>query len=445
MLRRAGWQPEHHQQLVGRRFVRDAFEAYARTCAETGGVFLVEGPSGVGKTALLTDWQRLLGSPAGYYFRHGARDLAAEMVATLSEQLGRHFRLELRDANTQGAPAGRFQRLLDRTAEKLGPKERLVVFIDALDEALDPGEAAACIPSTPPRGIFVIVSSRPAASARDHLRALRQAGYPPLDPTGSDNLGDLRDYFLDRLPGLLAADQAVRLAEATGGSFMLATLLVEAVQRGTFSVGDLLQKSLRWMELPPAQRLAENYRETWERITQRQGDRPDAAEHVEECLTEFLSLILAAQGLMGERTALNVLSLYEQREVKRKPRLWTVGAVPRVLKALTWFVKEIQEPGTRDAYVQIRHQSMRDWLTLEGPARLGVEKMHETIGAYFLGERRKVGKWERVEPYGRFNVVRHLLRSGRDEQARAAFELLTDLGYLQATLGDRPPSLTSGD
>src|SRR5262249_6653304 len=95
MLRGAGWQPEQQLGLIGRDFIRRDFEAYARTCADHGGLFLIEGPSGVGKTALLTDWHRLLGSPVGFYFRYrDDRVQATAMLDSLSEQLARHFRLE---------------------------------------------------------------------------------------------------------------------------------------------------------------------------------------------------------------------------------------------------------------------------------------------------------------------------------------------------------------
>jgi hypothetical protein len=45
--------------------------------------------------------------------------------------------------------------------------------------------------------------------------------------------------------------------------------------------------------------------------------------------------------------------------------------------------------------------------------------------------------WGGVDSYGRFFAVRHLTQSETPEHLRTAAELLCDLGYLQATVGDR--------
>ena len=46
--------------------------------------------------------------------------------------------------------------------------------------------------------------------------------------------------------------------------------------------------------------------------------------------------------------------------------------------------------------------------------------------------------WADVEPYGRFFTVRHLWLAGGEEHLLQAAQCLTDLEYLQGTLGDEP-------
>ena len=72
LLRDTGnWRPEDHEGFVGRSFVIEyEFERFVRACDGRGGVFVVEGPAGIGKSAVLTRWADLTGRPFGYYFRY---------------------------------------------------------------------------------------------------------------------------------------------------------------------------------------------------------------------------------------------------------------------------------------------------------------------------------------------------------------------------------------
>jgi hypothetical protein len=93
----------------------------------------------------------------------------------------------------------------------------------------------------------------------------------------------------------------------------------------------------------------------------------------------------------------------------------------------------------------LRHQSVRDYLlSPEGhvPPQ-GLADVHETIGRYYLAQAAR-GGWRSVEPYGLAFVVRHLLKAHdaetKPECVAEGVSLLTDLRYLSATLGDRPPA-----
>jgi hypothetical protein len=125
--------------------------------------------------------------------------------------------------------------------------------------------------------------------------------------------------------------------------------------------------------------------------------------------------------------------------LRRTGRLWTPFRLRSVLRRLTWFLERAGE--SAEAFYQLCHQSVRDYLrSPEGPVPpRGLAEMHAAVGAYYRAEAGK-DSWCRLDPYGRFFAVRHLLAAGDRDSVAAAAELLTDLDYLQASLGDEPPA-----
>jgi hypothetical protein len=355
LIKKAGFRPEDHPDLIGRQYVFDAFAEYARGCSAVGGVFLVIGPSGVGKTALLTNWPVPGGQTLGFYFRYrDGRTQADAMVEAVAGQLRKQFPLDQERFPDRGTSPDRLEEMLRHIAEShLSRSDRVLIFVDALDEAADPGAAVRLIPRSLPRGVFVIASSRPPAQGQDHLDQFRNAHRFDLRADDDANYRALEEYFQRKLGKQAAGDQARTMAEVTGGSFMLARLIVESVQKGVLPVSDVLQKSRSWAELSAADRLFEYYRETWKRICTRENA---------DCLTEFASLLVAAETWMSEDQARRILSWYEGERLGRQPRQWTLSRVPEVVAGLAWFLdrQPVEENGYNGYAVQLRHQSVRD-------------------------------------------------------------------------------------
>jgi hypothetical protein len=165
------------------------------------------------------------------------------------------------------------------------------------------------------------------------------------------------------------------------------------------------------------------YRESWQRITR------ELALDKRQPLEQFLRLMAAAQAPLAERQVLEILRWQRQSVL-----------LDMVLEQVAWFLDRKVEriDGHEEAYLQLRHQSVHDFLVslpYHGPARNHLDEMHARIGEHYLQQAREKG-WASVEPYGRFFAVRHLWLSGRPEQLARAAACLTDLEYLQATLGE---------
>jgi hypothetical protein len=440
------WRPEEHEGFEGREHItRDEFARFVGRCGQRGGIFVIEGPAGVGKSALLSKWAERTGQAFGYYFRY--RDnltVPEDMPRALAAQFRHRFQFDAPIPEQPDRLTAFLEGLCEQARQKTEGAEQLLLFVDGLDESLDPARAARFLPKKLPRGVYVIASSRPAAREKeDHIALLRAAGAVvfELSPEDGRNREDLRRFLGKQLPGE-PAGALDQLAERCGGLFLLARLLVEAIHPPRpdagggqpLSIAQALEMSRTWADLDPSQRLFAYYRQSWDRLCLREN--PDA-------LDNLACLLAAAQGWVEEGLIGDVLGWHERTFLGLSSRFWTHARVRSVLRTMTWFLSHrdsSEHPGRARVY-QLRHQSIRDFLLAEtGPVSpRALQEMHQAIGQYFCGEARRTGGWQYVAPYGRFFAPRHLLLAEDREQLVAASRLLTCPEYLQATLGDEPP------
>ncbi|MBS0265435.1 MAG: ATP-binding protein, partial [Planctomycetes bacterium] len=420
-----GYDAQRHHDFVGRDFVFTAFEQFVAQCGDHGGMFLVEGEAGVGKSALLTNWMKRGAPHPGYFYRYSeGRTLPGDMPRALIEQIAKRYEIDPALPDNEQQYAERLRDLLAEVSRsRLTKDERLLICVDGLDEASHPEQAVQMLPKPPyPRGVFLIVASRPTAGGKDHLVTLTSAGAQRFRLSGMDtnNLEDATKFVQSKLP--VSADDARRMAESAGGTFQLLRYWVESMAAGEMTVREAIERPADWSKLRSADRLIAWYRESWERITQKLSSDDEY-----ERLVQFACLLAAARGPLSEKEGIELLG-------------WTGARFDAARKHLAWLIaRSVEtESGFPDAYLRLRHQSVNDWMVsveFEGPARHDLPRMQEQIGKHYC-ELAAKQTWSRVAPYGRRFAVRHLLLAKTPETLVKAAECLTDPRYLAATLGE---------
>ncbi|MCS6964817.1 MAG: ATP-binding protein, partial [Thermoflexus sp.] len=398
------------EEFVGRAWLEAELDHFLSQ--HECGAWLLVGEAGVGKTAFLAH----LVKERGYlhFFAEQAPGEAGVIRAlqSIAAQLVARYRLEpyaSRDALPDQADYSAFlERLLHMAANRLTARERLVIVVDALDEAgVGPNGNALGLPKSLPKGVYLILSQRPVSvplRVDPHLvRADLQAG-------DRHNLEDIEAYLrgVARDPAIseqlrarnCAEEDFIRiLREKSAGNWMYLRYVVAEILRRKRHPLDLEQ-------LPMG--LTGYYAEYWRRW--RQKPEWDMA------YAPLLSVLAAAREPVPLETLARWAGLKADYSLKR-------------LLTESWSPFLYQTKGLR---YRLYHASLRDFLSGEvalenlTPADRGlVEEMsertreaHRQIALSYIQS--AGGDWRRLseidDGYGLRHLGAHLAAAGEWEK-----------------------------
>ncbi len=389
------------------------------------GVWLLVGEAGVGKTtflAHLVQERRYLN-----FFAEQAPGEAGVIRAlqSLAAQLVSRYRLEPyadrdRLSADQAAKPDFLERLLYQAAKRLTAGEKLVIVVDALDEAgLAANKNVLGLPRNLPPGVFLVLSQRPVSVP------LHTFPYPtPVHLASNDphNLADVETYLrgVARRPAVVRQlvahgydeDRFVQVLEQkSAGNWMYLSFIVQEIQEGRRSPLDLEGLPLG---------LAGYYAEYWGRWRR------------EKKWDHFYAPLLATLTAIREAVSLEQLRRLAGLDVEEYP-------LRRLLQE-KWAAFLF----ARDNHYRLYHASLHDFfsgaitVSLTPADRYLVDDMtertrqaHHRIAEIYRQEAK--GDWMRLTTldggYGLRHLVTHLAIAGN---WKALYDLLTDFDFLEA-------------
>jgi len=379
---------------------------------------VIVGEPGIGKSAFVAHVTRVRAARVGAVYFCDARErrtldpqrFVASVVTQLCASLPQYKSLvACRDPATPRDSAGdAFKELIADPAWELCGDERapILLLVDSLDDASGAKRDTITdllvqwAPKLPP-WLRLLATTRPVPRVMEQLRAFATLRLGRDEP---ENREDVRRFVAGALAGLPAkapSPMAVdAVDQASAGSFLLATILLDGLRAGRLSVAELPR-------VPPE--LGSYYHRS---LSAHLGNVDDfRAKYY-----PILSALSAAQDALPLHVVAGVV-----RGTPQKARA--------LLRDLGPFVRE------RNGAFELFHPSFGDWLRTRqeaGDYWCNAAEGHRTL-ADILWEKRQGGD---LGTYGLRHIVTHLLAADRRPRAE---ELLIDPGFIRRRSGNLNP------
>lgn len=235
------------RRFTGRRFV---FEALTRFLKEKpSGYFFVVGDPGIGKTALSARLVNEFHCVHHFNIRAEGISRAAQFLGNICAQLISAYQLNypvLPPSATEDA--GFLNILLAEAAAKMPPGKKILIVVDALDEAIVEGDAnILCLPKTLPRGVYIIATMR---RVRLPLHIECEQTRLEIFHDSRTNLDDIQQYISGStgqagIQAYIAAQQVSPaafvdwLVKKSEGNFMYLHYMLPAIEQGMYNEGQI--------------------------------------------------------------------------------------------------------------------------------------------------------------------------------------------------------------
>jgi predicted transcriptional regulator len=234
--------------FVGRTFVFDKIKEFTED--NTRGYFIVRGDPGIGKTALVAQLVKTQALVHHFNIRAEGITTVDAFLRNVCSQLIVKYGLE-RTALTERETrdGGILNTLFEDVSQRIGPGEKAIIVVDALDEAdnVGPSINRLYLPVTLPEGIYIVATSR---KADVELLINCEQGELYLEPDSAGNIADIREYLSSWVPrqGIQAyitaqridsASFMERLIEKSEGNFMYLYHVLPEIERGFYKDQDL--------------------------------------------------------------------------------------------------------------------------------------------------------------------------------------------------------------
>ena len=411
-----------HEKIFGRTWAVDRITQLAADRARHGGVVVIVGQPGKGKSALMAHLVRdvfiACEPPPVVYAYQSACGMTSpdDFVRTVYGRLLQiHHVADESDRGSWHNPDAMLTKLSNfvhhELASRVTPANPQLMMVDALDEARESHTGRMpwqMIPESLPPGVVFIVSSRPD-TAEPLLRRPDAARFDLDDPDDrAFHDQDLRAYIGGQFhTRRLASATANEIVRASRGNFLvLKHLCIEShLATDETRVADLLQRLLRFEN-----GLLTVYKDFWERLSR--GSREDGPG-----LSQSVCDVAAVLALAGDRMSADMVCSIL---AGMKSGTWL-----SVRRRLGEYIEPWMPEGGAVAYYRIYHETFAEFIRTKVLTEGERKRLHGLIADFCLGTP--------TDHYARIYALRfapwHLQQAERWEELQA---LLTDLRFLEA-------------
>jgi len=343
---------ERSRSFVGRKFVLDQIDRFL--LEQDRGYLVIVGEPGIGKTSLMSHLVTTRGWL--HHFVVGAMGitLPEQFLENISAQLIARFGVNRKYIPPEAGRSGAYLAgLLEEVSAGLPPGERVVILVDALDEADPPVNNRGNVlflPENLPKAVYFVVTRRPVPVP------LVCPDTPPtvlfISPEETENWHDVRVYATaaverDEVRNLLHAAGVSpqtfleELLRRSRGNFMYLHHVLQSVRRGRLGPADLAN-------LPDG--LLNYYEHMWNRMQQREQSTWLAA------YLPLLGVLVTAKSPLSAHALCNFLHMD--------------------IEGVLIIVKHLQEYLTLDqGRYQLYHASFRSFLSQQLPDQKKYQRM----------------------------------------------------------------------
>lgn len=400
------------ETFKGRRELLASLLSYLET--RPRGVHMLWGGPGIGKSALMARLVQILNWPPEireadgwtssgslgrvaifeYFIRRGQRSAdAAYLLDNLNQRLEQHYHTRIPLGGSPAEKARLLEERLRTIADQLAEDERLMLFIDGLDEGVEADQLLASLPKQVPEKVLLFYA------AREHPRVRREV-YDNLDREQRYETV-LRGLEVDDVRAILAehvdkyaTEQAYleRLAELSEGNPLYLKLICDGLSYGDFLLNDLGRIPRGMQEI---------YKQILTRVCATEG------------AGDYLRLLAVAQDYLEPSTAAAMLG--GSIDVLRS------RVLPVCMELL---MAEDESTGGGESY-QLFHESLREHIRTVYPEECA--RLNAQLDQWCI-------RWSEYEGEARAYALRYLpahanqlLLSRFERQSRQALERLDEL------------------
>lgn len=336
--------------FVGRQWLFDAVHRFTRE--KPKGYFILRGDPGIGKSAFLAQMVKREGYLHHFNVRAEGIRSPERFLSNLCSQIIATYGLEHTFLPPEATRDARFlNSLLEKVSARLGPGERAVFLVDALDEAdsthLTPGANPLYLPMILPPGVFLVVTTRREPLG---LRIDGEQQTLDIEQDSAGNLADVQEFVESKLPllGIRAyilaqgLDDAAFVAHLVGksqGNFMYLRYVLPEIESGVYKDRD-------FADLPEG--LQNYYQDHWRRMR----SRDEGAWFAHQLP------VLVALTVIKEPISIDLIQKFSGVEEKRRIR-----AVLNEWEPLLYTANVEDEEGQIRKRYRLYHASFHDFVS----------------------------------------------------------------------------------